>query len=189
MPRLGLEEMRFPALGTWRAEPSPFGAGALGRDSPRLVLEELQSFQFGAGRNAEGVPKRGDEGSGVPALRGDARGSQGPGCGRGMPYASWVPSTTFSSWREEKKKKKEKSFVSSFLILHSFFSFPSSPFPPLPPGSPAMRGRPPPPARRRRQPGSRLAPLIAPGRSPPRLKAAAPRGRGAAARPCVGLRF
>lgn len=87
-------------------------------------------------------------------------------------------------------EKKILCFVLSFYV----FFFPFSPFPfssssPSPPGPPAMRGRPPPPARRRRQPGSRLAPLIAPGRSPPRLKAAAPRGRGAAARPCVGLRF
>lgn len=88
---------------------------------------------------------------------------------------------------------EKKSFV-LFFHFTFFFFFPFSPFPfssssPSPPGPPAMRGRPPPPARRRRQPGSRLAPLIAPGRSPPRLKAAAPRGRGAAARPCVGLRF
>lgn len=181
--RLGLEEVRFPGLGARRADLPRAGLGRSGRDSPRLMLEEMQFLHFGE----QGVPKLGGEGSGVPTLRSDARGSRGPGCGQGMPYASGVPSANCSSRGGE---KKILCFVLSFYV----FFFPFSPFPfssssPSPPGPPAMRGRPPPPARRRRQPGSRLAPLIAPGRSPPRLKAAAPRGRGAAARPCVGLRF
>lgn len=135
--RLGLEEMRFPGLGARRADLPRAGLGRSGRDSPRLMLEEMQFLHFGE----QGVPKLGGEGSGVPTLRSDARGSRGPGCGQGMPYASGVPSGNCSS----RGGKKILCFVLSFYVFFffPFFSLPFFLFFPLPPGSPRHAGPPP----------------------------------------------
>lgn len=134
--RLGLEEVRFPGLGARRADLPRAGLGRSGRDSPRLMLEEMQFLHFGE----QGVPKLGGEGSGVPTLRSDARGSRGPGCGQGMPYASGVPSANCSS-RGGKKNPLFCSFILRFFF--PFFSLPFFLFFPLPPGSPRHAGPPP----------------------------------------------
>lgn len=125
-----------PRFGGTESGPSPCGAGALGRDSPHLMLEEMQFLHFGE----QGVPKLGGEGSGVPTLRSDARGSRGPGCGQGMPYASGVPSANCSS-RGGKKNPLFCSFILRFFF--PFFSLPFFLFFPLPPGSPRHAGPPP----------------------------------------------